>query len=46
MMAEQNGARKPYPNDLSNADWKKIEPLIPKPKADQGRKRKHPFGRF
>ena len=35
--------RKPYPTDLSDAEWQKIEPLIPKPKTKRGRKRKHPI---
>lgn len=42
-MAAQNVTRKPYPTDLSNAQWQKIEPLIPKPKTNRGRKRKHPI---
>lgn len=40
-MTKQNRARKPYPSDLSDAEWQKIEPLIPKPKSNRGRKRKH-----
>ena len=36
-------ARKPYPTDLSDAEWQEIEPLIPKPKTNRGRKRKHPL---
>lgn len=42
-MAEQNTPRKPYPSDLSDAEWQKIEPLIPKPRTNRGRKRKHPI---
>ena len=42
-MAEQNTTRKSYPSDLTNAEWQKIEPLIPKPKSNRGRKRKHPI---
>jgi len=42
-MAEQNTTRKPYPSDLSDAEWQRIEPLIPKPKTNRGRKRKHPL---
>ncbi len=42
-MAEQNNARKSYPSDLTDAEWQKIEPLIPKPKSNRGRKRKHPI---
>jgi len=34
--------KKPYPNDLSDAEWQKNEPLIPKPRTNRGRKRKHP----
>ena len=40
-MTKQNSTRKPYPSDLSDAEWQKIEPLIPKPKSNRGRKRKH-----
>lgn len=25
--------RKPYPSDLSDAEWKVLEPLLPKPKG-------------
>jgi len=42
-MAVQKITRKPYPTDLSNAEWQKIEPLIPKPKTNRGRKRQHPI---
>lgn len=42
-MAEQSTPRKPYPSDLTDAEWQKIEPLIPRPKSRRGRKRKHPF---
>ncbi len=34
--------RKPYPTDLSDAEWKCIEPHLPTPKAD-GRPRIHPL---
>lgn len=40
-MIEQNSIRKPYPTDLSDAEWQKIEPLIPKSESKRGRKRKH-----
>lgn len=43
IMAEQNSTRKPYPSDLTNAEWQRIEPLIPKPKTNRGRKHKHSF---
>jgi len=36
-------SRKPYPSDLSDAEWQKIEPLIPKPRTNRGRKRKYPL---
>src|SRR5215208_886009 len=32
--------RKPYPTDLSDAEWKCIEPHLPTPRAD-GRPRRH-----
>jgi putative transposase len=28
---------------LTDTEWQKIEPLIPKPKSNRGRKRKHPI---
>ncbi len=40
-MAEQLG-RKSYPTDLSDAQWQKIEPHLPVPKA-RGRPRLHPL---
>ena len=42
-MAEQNNTRKSYLSDLTDAEWQEIEPLIPKPKSNRGRKRKHPI---
>jgi putative transposase len=33
--------RKPYPTDLSDAEWQKIEPHLPKRKSPRGRKREH-----
>lgn len=42
-MAEQSVTRKPYPTDLSDAGWQIVEPLIPRPKSNRGRKRKHPL---
>jgi len=33
--------RKPYPTDLSDAQWQKIEPYLPKRKSPRGRKREH-----
>jgi len=42
-MAEQNNTRQSYPSDLTDTEWQKIEPLIPKPKSNRGRKRKHPI---
>lgn len=41
-MAEQN-KRTPYPTDLSDTEWQKIEPHIPKPKTKRGAKRVHPL---
>ncbi len=37
IMAEQNNTRKSYPSDMANAEWQRIEPLIPKPKSNRGR---------
>ena len=42
-MAEQNNTRKPYPTDLTDAEWQFIEPLLPKPRTKRGRKRQHPL---
>lgn len=33
--------RKPYPSDLSDAEWKQVEPHLPKRKSPRGRKREH-----
>jgi putative transposase len=41
-MYEQN-KREPYPTDLSDDEWKRIEPHIPKPKTKRGKKREHPY---
>ena len=41
-MTEQN-KRTPYPTDLSDVEWQKIEPHIPKPKTKRGAKRVHPL---
>jgi putative transposase len=41
-MAEPN-KRKPYPTDLSDAEYAKIEPHISQPKTNRGRKRVHPI---
>jgi len=35
--------REAYPTDLTDKQWKIIEPLIPKPKSRRGRKRKHSY---
>jgi putative transposase len=35
--------KKTYQSDLSENDWLKIEPHIPKPTTKRGRKRKHTF---
>jgi putative transposase len=39
----ERSKRKPYQTDMSDEEWKKIEPLIPKRKTKAGRKRVHPF---
>ncbi len=41
-MSEQN-KRKSYQTDLSDKEWQKVEPYIPKPKTKRGRKREHPL---
>jgi putative transposase len=41
-MAEQN-ERKPYSTDLSDVEYQKIEPHLPKPKTKRGRKRVYPL---
>jgi putative transposase len=33
--------RKTYQSDISDKEWQKVEPHIPKPKTKRGRKRKH-----
>jgi len=35
--------RKPYPSDLSDAEWQKVEPHLPTRKSPRGRKREHPL---
>ena len=35
--------RIPYPSDLSDKEWEIIEPLIPTPQTNRGRKRKHSY---
>jgi len=40
-MAKQT-ERKPYPSDLSDAEWQKVEPHLPKRKSPRGRKKLHP----
>ena len=40
-MAEQS-KRKPYPTDLADMEWQRIEPYAPKPKPG-GRPREHPI---
>ncbi len=39
-MAKQT-ERKPYPSDLSDAEWQKVEPHLPTRKSPRGRKRLH-----
>ena len=33
--------RKPYPSDLTDAEWEQVEPHLPKRKSPRGRKREH-----
>lgn len=40
-MAEQSKIRESYQSDLTDAEWQRIAPLIPGPKSNKGRKRKH-----
>lgn len=35
--------RIPYPSDLSDKEWEIIEPLIPIPQTNRGRKRTHSY---
>ena len=35
--------RIPYPSDLSDKEWEIIEPLIPTPRTNRGRKRTHSY---
>lgn len=35
--------RKTYQSDISDKDWEKVDPHIPKPKTKKGRKRQHPL---
>ncbi len=35
--------REPYPTDLSDTEWEKVEAHIPKSKTKRGRKREHSF---
>ena len=41
-MKEQT-KREPYQTDLSDDEWQRIEPYIPKPKTNRGRKREHSY---
>ena len=41
-MSEPN-KRLPYPSDLSDNEWEIIEPLIPTPRTNRGKKRVHPY---
>jgi transposase len=43
-MPEPN-KRLPYPSDLSDKEWEIIEPLIPTPRTNRGKKRVHPLSR-
>jgi putative transposase len=42
LMYEQN-RRLPYPSDLSDQEWEIIEPFIPIPQTNRGRKRTHSY---
>lgn len=42
LMCEQN-KRLPYPSDLSDQEWEIIEPFIPVPQTNRGRKRTHSY---
>src|SRR3954471_2824956 len=35
-MAEEHEKRKPYPSDLTDAQWAILEPLLPAPRTSQG----------
>lgn len=37
----EHNQRKPYPTDLTDAQWQLIEPLLPKRKSPRGRRRVH-----
>jgi putative transposase len=39
----ENIFRKAYQSDISDKDWEKVYPHIPKPKTKKGRKRLHPL---
>jgi len=41
-MKEQT-KREPYQTDLSDDEWQRIEPYIPKPKTNRGKKREHSY---
>ena len=32
MLSKQGMERKPYPTDVTDAQWRRLEPLVPKPK--------------
>jgi putative transposase len=36
-------ARMRYPSDLTDAQWKRVQPLLPQPRADKGRPRTYPL---
>lgn len=36
-------ARKPYPSDLSDKEWKLIEPILVTARDPRGRKQKYPL---
>ncbi len=41
-MSEQN-TRKPYPTDLTDAEWQRIAPYLPERKSPRGRHRVHTY---
>jgi transposase len=44
-MSEIN-KRLPYPSDLSDTEWEIIEPLIPTPRTNRGKKRFTPIEKY
>jgi len=40
---DEQTKREPYQTDLSDDEWQRIEPYIPKPKTNRGKKREHSY---